>query len=483
MYSQIGIEPAVDKHKREVKMFYHNLNGRKKDTTSIALIGTGHFGTAVLIQSLVIDDLRVAAIADKNADAIRTAAAHAGLGPDRIRFCETKSEIVGAMDCGAVAAVSDAMLLMDLPIDTIVEGTGNPEAGARHAEAAIRNGKNVVIVSKETDSCVGPILRKHAEDNGVVYTPVDGDQHGALIELIDWARSLGLHVVCGGKSRDAEFIYDSVDKTVTVYRDNGITIKETKTVQLDDSEVDLFENLGDDPAGRIALRKKILDKLDKRGGFDLCEMVIAANAAGLRPDTELLHDAVIRTSEITDVLCMKEDGGILSTDGAIEVVTDIHEKREAGLGGGVFIVVHADNDYSQMILNTKGCISNRKGSVALVYKPYHLCGVEAATTLVAAGIYGISLVDSGYRQNFDIVQEAVIDLKAGDIVGNDHDERFLTHMIPAHPIAPDSPVPAHMLNGRRLKTDVPKGTIITYSMIEEPEDSMLWALRAEQDLM
>ena len=464
-------------------MFYHNLNGRKKDTTSIALIGTGHFGTAVLIQSLMLKELKVAAIADKNADAIRAAAERAGLGEDGLRFCSTREEVLSAMESGVLAAVSDAMILMDLPIDTIVEGTGNPEAGARHAEAAIQNGKNVVIVSKETDSCVGPILRRQAAEKGVVYTPVDGDQHGALIELIGWARSLGLHIVCGGKSRDAEFIYDKDSRTVTVYRDNGITIKETKTVQLKDDEVALFEELGDDPGARVAQRKLILDKLDKRGGFDLCEMVIAANASGLRPDTELLHDAVVRTSEIPEVLSLKENGGVLSVDSAIEVVTSIHEKREAGLGGGVFIVVHADNDYSQMILNTKGCISNRKGTSALVYKPYHLCGVEAATTLVAAGMYGLSLVDESFRQDYDIVQEAVVDLKKGDVMGNDHDERLLTHMVPARPIAPDAPIPAHMLNGRRLAVDVPKGTVITYSMIEQPEDSMLWTLRAEQDLM
>ena len=305
-------------------MFYHNLNGRKKDTTSIALIGTGHFGTAVLIQSLMIKELKVAAIADKNADAIRAAAEKAGLGKDDIRFCSSREEILLAMDSGVLAAVSDAMMLMDLPIDTIVEGTGNPEAGALHAETAIQNGKNVVIVSKETDSCVGPILRRHAEKKGVVYTPVDGDQHGALIELVGWARSLGLHVVCGGKSRDAEFIYDKDDKTVTVFRDNGITIKETKTVQLKEGEAALIEELGSDTASGIDARKKILDKLDKRGGFDLCEMVIAANACGLKPDTELLHDPVVRTAEIPEALTPEYDGGLLSVDGAIEVVTCIH---------------------------------------------------------------------------------------------------------------------------------------------------------------
>lgn len=464
-------------------MFYHNLKCKEKDSTSIALIGTGHFGISVLIQSLLLKDLRVVAIVDKSKEAIEKAVRSAGLTEKDYVFCMTKEDVLAAIENGVIAACFDALILMDLPIDTIVEGTGNPEAGALHAEMAIKNGKNVVMVSKETDSCVGPVLLKHANEKGVVYSPVDGDQHGALIELVEWARSLGLHVVAGGKSRDAEFIYDRDNATVTVYCDNGITIKETKTVYLEKDQIDIIEKAGDDPASTMNARKKILDKLDRRGGFDLCEMVIAANATGLKPDVELLHDAILHTAEIPETLSLKNDGGVLSTDGAIEVVTCLHEKSEAGLGGGVFIVVRAANEYSQMILNTKGCISNRKGSVALVYRPYHLCGVEAATTLISAGAYGLSLVSDSYKQNFDIVQEALCDLKKGDVMGNDHDERLLTHMVPAMPIAEDSPVPAHMLNGRTLKVDVPKGTIIKYSMIEQPEDSILWKLRAEQDQM
>ena len=38
-----------------------------------------------------------------------------------------------------------------------------------------------------------------------------------------------------------------------------------------------------------------------------------------------------------------------------------------------------------------------------------------------------------------------------------------------------------MLSGNRLVRDVPADTVITLDMIEEPKDSVLWALRREQD--
>ena len=71
--------------------------------------------------------------------------------------------------------------MMDLPLDVIVESTGVPEASARHANEAIKHGKHVVMVSKEADVTVGPILRYKAARAGLVYTAVDGDQHGLLI--------------------------------------------------------------------------------------------------------------------------------------------------------------------------------------------------------------------------------------------------------------------------------------------------------------
>jgi predicted homoserine dehydrogenase-like protein len=70
-------------------------------------------------------------------------------------------------------ALKDALLAMDLPLDVVVEATGVPEAGARHALEAIRHGKHVVMVNKEADAAVGPILKQHADRQGVAYLPAE----------------------------------------------------------------------------------------------------------------------------------------------------------------------------------------------------------------------------------------------------------------------------------------------------------------------
>ena len=71
----------------------------------------------------------------------------------------------------------------------------------------IENGKHVVMVTKETDCVVGPILNRLAQNAGLVYTPADGDQPSLLIGLISWAEILGFEIVCAGKAAELDFVY------------------------------------------------------------------------------------------------------------------------------------------------------------------------------------------------------------------------------------------------------------------------------------
>ena len=105
---------------------------------------------------------------------------------------------------------------MNLPIEVVVEASGMPGAGAFHALSAIENGKHVVMVTKETDCVVGPILNRLAQKAGLVYTPADGDQPSLLIGLISWAEILGFEIVCAGKAGELDFVYDPDSNTIAI---------------------------------------------------------------------------------------------------------------------------------------------------------------------------------------------------------------------------------------------------------------------------
>jgi predicted homoserine dehydrogenase-like protein len=117
------------------------------------------------------------------------------LAPEDLKVCHTESEANDTIASGKTAVISDALLLMDLSLEVVIEATGMPAVGAIHARSAIENGKHVVMVTKESDCVVGPILNRLAEKAGVVYTPADGDQPSLLIGLISWAETLGFEIV------------------------------------------------------------------------------------------------------------------------------------------------------------------------------------------------------------------------------------------------------------------------------------------------
>lgn len=204
-------------------MIYDNLFAKAgKTVIRVGLIGTGTYGISLMAQARFIPRLEISVVCDLDPETARQACLRAGLSKENITVCSNTEGILLAMEKGQCAIAENYELLMDVPFDVIVECTGNPEAGARHAESAIGHGKHVAMVNKETDAVVGPMLSRLADKAGFIYTPVDGDQHGLLIGLVSWAESLGLEVVCDGKARPYDFVYDENTGEVT----NGLeTVK------------------------------------------------------------------------------------------------------------------------------------------------------------------------------------------------------------------------------------------------------------------
>ncbi len=438
-----------------------------------AVIGTGHFATAVVTQAEAIPQLQVPVVVDLDVAAAQRAYARAGVDPTMIAVCDSRRTALAALANQQRVILADAALLWELPIDVVLESTGVPEAGARHASAAINHGKHVVMVTKETDAVVGPILAERARRAGVVYTPVDGDQHGLLIALVEWARLLGLEVLCGGKARDAEFVYDLSTGTA---RCGHAVVPPAADVW------PYFSAIQPDCAAEfVAARRAAFTELPQVGGFDLVELAIAANATGLVPDIPATHTPALHIAELPEVFCPVEEGGILSQRGVIDCVTCLRQPHEAGLGGGVFIVVACTNDYSRHILHTKGLIPNSRGTAAVIYRPYHLCGVEAPLSILRAGREGRGISRNLSQPRVDVVAQLRCDLASGETIGNDHSPDLLALMQPATAIQPGRPLPLHMGNGNALNRDLASGSMLTAAAVIEPSNSLLWQLRREQE--
>lgn len=466
-------------------MIYHHLYKKfaTKKLVRAGIIGAGAYGTAIVTQDPHTPMLRVVAVADISREAAQGAYSKAGIDAATVAYAATAAEAQALIAQGKRIYTDQPDIVANIAdVDVVCESTGSAEASVTHALDAIRNGKHVAMITKDCDAAVGPMLKKIATEAGVVYTPVDGDQHGLLIQLYEWAKSVGLTVLSGGKATDGEFIYDEEKGTVTIKTDKPIhpPARQTITIAPEDRPY-----LGMIPEGRVdeyvQRRLQILSGLPQPGAYDLCEMTVAANYTGLAPSVGTLVHAPLRITEIPVAYATREFGGMFDKPGVIDLATCLRSPTEAGLGGGVWLVVRCDNAYSNHVLTTKGQIANYDESTAVIYRPYHLCGVETSSSILVAGLLGLDTGSDDFRPRFDLIKVAAKDISAGEVFGNDHSKQLDARIVPALPVAAGNAACAHLLTGNRAAIDIAAGTVVTYDMVVEPAGSALWALRRRQD--
>ncbi|MGE0038546.1 MAG: flagellar biosynthesis protein FlgA, partial [Xanthobacteraceae bacterium] len=159
---------------------------------TVGLIGAGKFGTMFLAQARLTTGLHVVGVADL--DVARATRQLIGAGWDAATI--GAASLGDALKTRRTHVTPDADALIALPeIEVIVEATGIPGAGIRHALAAIAHGKHFVMVNVEADALAGPLLARKAKAADVVYSLAWGDQPALICEHVDWARTCGFKVI------------------------------------------------------------------------------------------------------------------------------------------------------------------------------------------------------------------------------------------------------------------------------------------------
>ena len=459
-------------------MIYEHLFHKTDKIVSAALVGCGDFGSTIVTHSSAIPRLQLRIIAERFPERAVEACKLAGVAEENITICETHDDAIKAYADGNHVIVRDAEILFEilekLALDVVVCCTRSPESGARCAKSAIECGRHVVMVDKEADSVVGPILKSMADAKGVVYTTDDGDEPGLLMGMAGWARSMGMEILAGGNTHEA--LYDPDKQTL---ESRGITIRLTA------SQTRLMErvtpgNLREVIAARRELTQAF--RIDEECGDPYCHMAIAANGAGLMPDRPQPIRPLVYWDELPSVLVPRDMGGIHETSRhAVDIPTIIRKKGEPPYGGSVYIVIRHPNAYVMEKMRRKGLMTNFDDTAGVLYRPYHLCGAETAMSILCAGLLNVPTGSGEILPNVDIICSARRDMRAGEVIGPEGDSGwnrdFCCSLAPATPLAEDKPIPFFMLEGNALATDVPKGATITVGMVAAPTKSTLWNLR------
>ncbi len=402
----------------------------------VGLIGAGKFGSMFLSQVPNTAGLEVAVIAD--------------LDPDRARAA---CRAVGWEDSALAATrfTDDFQALLDADdVDVVVEATGNPVAGVRHARAAFAAGKHVVMVNVEGDVLAGAALAREAEAAGVVYSMAYGDQPALTCEMVEWARACGFDVVAAGKGTKylPEYHASTPD---TVWDYYGLTAEQAAAAGMNSQMFNSF--------------------LD--GTKSALEMAAIANATGLTPPPDGLGFPPCGMDDLAHVLRPRESGGVLHHKGQVEVVSSMERDGRPvarDLRWGVYVVIEAPNNYAAACFRQYGMNTDASGRYSAMYKPFHLIGLELNISILSAALLQ---KPTGSTRGFvaDVASTAKRDLAAGETLDGEGGFTVYGKLLPAATSLERRCLPIGLAGGVTLTRAIKAGQTVGWDDIAEPADS------------
>jgi len=297
------------------------------------------------------------------------------------------------------------------------------------------------MVNVEADVLAGPLLARRAAQAGVAYSLAYGDQPALIAEMVEWARAVGLRVVCAGKGTKYLPAYHASTPD-TVWGHYGLSPEDAAAGGMNPQMFNSF--------------------LD--GTKSAIEMAAVANATGLVPQAHGLSFPPCGVDDLPRVLRPARLGGALADvaadgPGTVEVVSSLERDGRPvfrDLRWGVYAVFEAPDDYVARCFREYGLVTDPSGRYAAMHKPYHLIGLELGITVAMAGLRGEA---TGAAQGFlgDVVATAKRDLAEGETLDGEGGFTVYGRLMPAADSLAAGGLPLGLAHGVRLKRAVAAG--------------------------
>jgi predicted homoserine dehydrogenase-like protein len=395
----------------------------------VGLVGAGQMGRGFMAQVDGIPGMVTVAVAD--VDPQRVLAAFRELGKDPVEGVDGTPERPAVMGDAAELAHSKT-------VDVVVEATGVTEVGARVAYEAIHEGKHVVMLNAEADATVGAVLARMARSAGVIYTGSAGDEPAAVMELYDFARSMGFEVVAMGKGKN-----------------NPLDLEATADSVAEEAE-------------RKNMNPKMLAAFVD-GTKTMVEMATVANATGFVPDVPGMHGpAETDPSKLAEVFSLEEEGGILSSYHTVDYVR--------GIAPGVYVVVRSQEG---AVRETMEYLGMGAGPNHVLYRPYHLTSLETPLSVARAVIQNDVGIAARETPSAEVAAVAKRDLDAGETLGGIGGADYYGWIYKVSDA--EGMLPLGLAAGARTTRPVEKGSPISLAGVELAENSFVVILRQLQD--
>lgn len=425
----------------------------------VGVVGAGKFGSMFLSQAPRTPGLHIVGVADLDIVRARLALARVGWPAERA----SATSFAQAMRTGMTHVTDDAEALITAGgIDVIVEATGNPAAGIRHALLCCKARRHIVMVNVEADALAGPLIARRAAEAGILYSFAYGDQPALIAELVDWARTAGFEVVCAGKGTKYLPAYRA-STPETVWGHYGFSEEQ---VANGDFNAQMFNSFLD-------------------GTKSALEMAAVANATGLEPSAEGLSFPACGVDDLPQLLKPRQDGGILPHKGTVEVVSSLERDGRPvfrDLRWGVYAVFEAPSEYVRQCFAQYGLKTDDSGRYCAMYKPYHLIGLELGLSIASVMLRGEPIgTTRGFRG--DVVATAKRDLKAGERLDGEGGYTVYGRLMPAQDSLAMGGLPIGLAHDLVLDQPVKAGQPVRWADVVVDAGNQAVAIRQEMEAL
>jgi predicted homoserine dehydrogenase-like protein len=389
--------------------------------------------------------MTLCAIANRNIGPAVSAFEQVGIVPTR---CDTQMDLEDAIARGRPAVTEDSVALARAEgLDAIIEVTGSVEFAARAVLAALETGKHVVQMNAELDGTVGPILKRRADQAGVIYTFSDGDQPGVQMNLYRFVAGIGVKpLLCG----NIKGLHDPYRNPTT--------------------QEAFAKRWGQKPAVVASFAD---------GTKISFEQAIVANGTGMRVAQRGMLGPDFSGGDPTAPLVPVEE-----TVSAFEAHLDpagpglVDYVVGARPGPGVFVLGTMDHPRQKHFLEL---YKLGKGPLYCFYTPYHLCHFEVPTSVARAVLFNDPVLTPKGGPMVGVVAVAKKDLEPGESIGKFGGYEVYGVADNMEAIRRENLLPVGLALGCTVNRHVPRDTALTFADVTIPEGRLIDRLYAEQE--
>jgi predicted homoserine dehydrogenase-like protein len=430
----------------------------------VGLIGSGKFGSMFLSQVRHIPGMHLLGVADLSAARAREALTNTGWDTEA-SVCSGFDE---ALSSGRTCITEDGEALIRASgLDVVIDATGSPAAGIRHALLAAEQGRHIIMVNVEADVLAGAYLVEKFDRAGLVYSMAFGDQPALVCEMIDWARTCGFRMVAAGKGTKylPEYTASTPD---TVWDHYGLTPEEAEQGGMNPQMFNSF--------------------LD--GTKSALEMAAISNASGLLAPRGGLLFPPVGTHDLGEILKPRTAGGILEEAGMVEVISSLERDGRHVFGDlrwGVYITFEAAEeegrgaDYVRRCFNEYQVVTDASGRYATMFRPSHLIGLELGVSVASAALRH----EPTGRTNglvSDVIAVAKKPLATGETLDGEGGFTVWGRIARAEDSLAKRGLPIGLAHDMKLKRPVAKGQMLTWDDVEARDSQAVTVRRKMEEI-